>query len=128
MEGTVITTIHPDSNLVYHTVTGEFTAEKVRTAVDKMVGHPDFKPGMDSLWDLRGASINKLNQAELLKMMEYIAAHRARRGRDYKVAIVVASDLQFGFARMYELMSFSLPSKKAIFRNTREAFRWLKQH
>lgn len=91
------------------------------------MGHPDFKPGMDALWDLQAASFDELNQAELLKMMEFVAAHQDQRGAGYKVAIVVGSDLQFGFARMYELMSYSLPSRKLIFRDIRSAFKWLKK-
>lgn len=46
-------------------------------------------------------------------------------GAGSRTAVVVSSDVAFGMARMYQIRRSSAPDEVGVFRDVREAWRWL---
>ncbi len=121
----VKTTYDQDRNLVVHLVQGEFRFEDFRAAYDEKLGHGSFRPGMNVIWDFRHAQADTIESDEIRKISDYVFERVEKRGRGYKVAIVVTGDLQYGLSRMYQSYSNSLEREIKLFRDSGSAFSWV---
>ena len=90
-----------------------------------MTTAPDFRPGADIVWDFRKAESQDLSPDRLRDMVSFVAGIQSVRGTDYKVAIVVARNVDFGLARMYEAFSDELPCELRVFMDPADADAWI---
>ena len=88
--------IDPSGGFLRVTPTGALTYESFVEAFEALVAHESFHPGLNTLWDVRGA----------------------------RVAVAVGSDAAFGVARIYEALAADLPMEFRVFRDIEEAERW----
>lgn len=116
--------IDPDSNLITYTVTGDMTLAEVQSAVEQAVERPDFRLGMNSLWNLKEARI-AISMPELPSMISHLAGIDERRGTGFKVAILVRRNEDFGLSSLFEMNAYSLPFDVQVFRNSKEALDWV---
>jgi hypothetical protein len=118
------THIEEDTGFRTHTVSGRVTLEEVRDILDGVYKDPDFKPAAPALWDMRDADIDV--PTEDVRHLADFVGKLVGEGTGGRVAIVVASDFEFGMARMYETILAS-QSRKAmkVFRDPAEAKSWL---
>jgi len=56
----------------------------------------------------------------------FIKANQEKRGKNYRVALVVSREIDFGLARMFEAYSQEFPFEIRIFKNLQDAEQWLK--
>lgn len=104
------------------TVTGDDFA-RLRVQIRS---HPDVTRDMDHLVDLREVEEYAVPGAEV---------HRLAQGADIdepaapgvRVAIVTASPVGFGLARMYELSRSAAPEDIEVFNDVDEALEWLER-
>jgi hypothetical protein len=104
-------------------LTGTLQAADLKDAFSAMVAHPDFEPGFNSLWDLRGASAARLDFEALRDVVRAAGAQKDARGPG-KVAIVVTHDVDYGVSRIYEMLASGLPTVVNVFRSVGEAEAW----
>jgi len=109
-----------------HVLVGRVTLEELEEALAEVYGRSDFRSEVDTLCDLRQADFGELSNAVIKGVADYVAKHRgARPGA--RTAIVVARDLGFGLARMYEqMLEASTDVSIMVFRTMDEAMTWLK--
>lgn len=112
-------------NLITQTVTGDLVLQDFIKAFKTALDHPDFKKGMNVLWDLTNASLAKAEISDMHNMVMFIQFHIDKRGKDFKLAIVANSKLDFGLSRMYEAFSEVLPFSKKVFYDIKKAQKWI---
>lgn len=120
-------TVHVDSkaNLITFRCEGKLTLDDIQRALDEMFADPGFRSGLNALWDLRDASIGVYAQ-EIPDLLRMIRDRQDERGRDYRVAILVAGSPDFGLSTLFEMSAHAMPFTVRVFRGSTEAGRWLK--
>lgn len=103
---------------------GRLTAERVMATCRHIVSHPDFRPGMPSLWDLRDADLSPLGRPELIRIQEFLLGLSSRRG-SARVALVAPTDLAFGISRMFEAHRTPDYLDFHVFRSRQNGMDWL---
>lgn len=122
----VTTTIDSETGLRTHVVTGELTTRELIETIEQAFSRADFQPGSDAMWDFQGATGSDLTVREIRSIADAVKRHRSG-DTGTRVAIVVARDLDFGLARMYEQMLVaSTEVRVMVFRDRDEAEVWLK--
>jgi hypothetical protein len=107
------------------TASGSVMAVDIIEGLKKVMEDPAFKPGMDILWDFRDVRSEISKADQIREIVSYIRTNQDRRGGNYRVALVVTRDIDFGLARMYEAYSQELPFEIRIFKNLNDAENWL---
>lgn len=79
------------------------------------------------LWDFRGCGTD-LDYDKLREVRDYIVLHYNPGWSHTYTAIVADGDLNYGLARMYEIMTEDVTTTKNIFRDMDEAQKWLKEN
>ncbi len=105
---------------------GRVTPESVRSAFDALLSHPEFRPGMACLWDVRGASGESLSSKELDSFAHTAAEKRHERGEG-RTALVVPRDVDYGAGRAYQQkFERGVAAHFMPFRDLSEAEAWLR--
>ena len=120
----VETVIDKKIGLMIRTVTGELIFEEIKAAFETSLTHPDFQKDMHVIWDLQNADASKLYQQDVIRIARYFESQIKKR-MDYKAAIVVSRDLEYGLSRMYQVAVADLPAKVGIFRRLEDAKKWV---
>jgi|GEM_PF-1254425 len=116
--------IRPEANLVVFTVTGHIEVADIQAAFDRMLEDPDFRPGMNALWDLREALVYS-TPAEIQELITHVALSRERRGSRYRLAIVAQDSVLLMLADIFKALASPLPSQVKICQDFDEAWNWL---
>lgn len=109
--------IDPARGLIIVSLAGPVSVYRLRQARAKVMADPAYDPRFGLLVDLSDADVTLLIGHALRQLAE-------RPPTAGRMAIVVASDLAYGMARMYELAS---PADVAVFHSRAEAEVWLVQ-
>jgi len=102
------------------TVEGVVTAEDYFTVDEELRRDPSFRSHFCELIDLTAADLARITSDGVRR----IAAHDPDRNANVRTAIVAPRDLEFGIARMFEVLR-EHRSQIAVFRDMDEARRWL---
>ena len=116
--------IEPEQNLIIFECAGLVVFDEVRSAFESIFNDPRFTPGINALWDLREASIG-LRMQEIPGLLEMISSRQKDRGKDYRVALLVAGSPDFGLSTLFEMSAHAMPFAVRVFRSGTEAKRWL---
>jgi hypothetical protein len=115
--------IDSEGGLVRTTFRGQVDIEEVVRALEDLLQRPDFRRGLNGIVDLREGDTD--TQARDVKRL----ATMMERCRDQigpsRTAIVVAKDVTYGMARMYQAYAESTSIETMIFRSIDDAHRWL---
>ena len=117
--------IDPETGRVTLTATGSIEVRNLQEALREMTEAPEFRPGADIVWDFRKAESQDLSAERLRDLVTFVAGIQDVRGTGYKVAIVVARNVDFGLARMYEAFSDELPCELRVFMSLEDAQAWM---
>ncbi len=116
-------TIDGRTGVARFTVSGEFTLDDMRAAVDRLATDPACRPGMPILSDHR-AIARPATAEEVSGLVGHVAEHR-RMFAGSRMAIVAASAASYGMMRMLSTLAEDVPMKIAVFLDPAEAERWL---
>lgn len=119
--------IKPDINLLEVIVTDAIGLEDFVSTMTDALKDPNFSRGMNTLWDITAGTLHDATGADMSLMSEFIHRHQEERGYDYKVAIVVNSELKNGLSQMYSFISGHLPNECRGFMDYDEAMAWLSE-
>lgn len=119
--------IDKNKNIVFFEVGETFDYEHFEIAFKKAVSDKSYDKNMNIMWDLRKLKFSSLfkNTNELRKIFNFVKENESNYGKGFKMAIVTSSDLVFGIARMYEMISEGLPFERMVFRDYEDALSWL---
>jgi hypothetical protein len=119
-------TFHIDkkTGLLLRKVEGEVGPTEMIASLEASMRHPDFRPGMDSLTDMREFA-QKSDSADirqfagfLLDQIDLVAGTRA--------AVVVSRTVDYGFTRMLQALVDVPGISVAVFYDIDEAEQWLR--
>jgi hypothetical protein len=107
-------------------VTGRFELSQRRSAMHAILERLGADPDMPTLYDLRGSDFTHLSAEDMALLRDQNRQLAGRRG-DTRLALLVADDLSYGLCRMYAALGVSSNLEVDVFRDEREALRWLVQ-
>ena len=107
-----------------HTLTGPVEPEQIAAELTGTVSDPDFDPKMPALWDIRAAT-GSLTGSQVRDLAQLVGG-LWREQRPPRVALLVASGLHYGLARMYEqYIDLTRKMDMKVFKVDEEALTWL---
>jgi hypothetical protein len=113
-------TIDVEKRLVESTITGEVSVDEALSFWRQLPKDPRYQPDFRSLSDYTRAAPFKATGEDIWRLAEALPiAPGARR------AILVASDLHYGFGRIVESVRGAPGIAIAVFRDRAEAIAWL---
>lgn len=122
----MITELNKEFNLRIHIVKGELNKNLLIEKLKDIYENPDYKPDMNVLWDIREAIISSFFSADVQAVRDFVSKHWGTGGKS-RAALVVSKDVDFGLARMYQILSESKTlSPVQVFRDFDEALNWAK--
>lgn len=101
------------------------TLEQLREVVENAVADPEFKPGMNFLWDRRPGTPNTATVEYLRDAVYYLQILGEQVG-NHAWAIVTHTAADFGKARMIEAMTDRGQVTVRAFQSRDEAEEWLR--
>jgi hypothetical protein len=116
--------IDPQANLITVTGTGRLTYHDFKAGFEERLGHPQYKPGMDILYDLQAASID-ITLQEIKQGTAFFKNRQQERGAGFRFAIVVSTVGTYGISHLYQAYAEELPEEIRVFRDMAEAKQWL---
>lgn len=120
----VTTVFDRDRSLRTHTVSGIVNLRDFRTTLAGVYGAPDFDPDMNALWDLRQADFSHIMPEDVRALMHVVTSNWVRPGK-CRCAILVASEIEYGVARIYESQfGRNAPCLIKVFLDMRDALPW----
>jgi len=117
--------IDPEDRLITYKATGDITVADMKSAFESIFALPGFEPGMNALCDAKYASFPQMSFHELQGLVELLSERSASRGKNFKVAVLVRGNPEFGLSSLFEMQTYSLPFDVQVFRKTAEAKEWL---
>jgi len=121
----VETRIDKADNLITYEATGEITLDDMRIAFEDALSHPDFAPGMNALCIGKKSRL-AISVGDVQQFIQLLTKYGDIRGKDYRMAILVARNDDFGLSSLFEMGTHALPFEVRVFRNTAEAHEWLR--
>ena len=106
-------------------LSGPLSAQVICSALDELVGHPDFMPGTNILAVFNPGSFARLKLGDICSIAEYETSRVKPLGWDYRLALVVSSTVDFGMSRMYQTWSEHYPRECRVFHSLTEARAWV---
>ena len=120
------TSIDSKTGLRMHVATGTLTPDELENELKDSYRRPDYRPGANSLCDLREAGVGTFTGEEIRRVVDAVLKHRGAPPGT-RTAIIVGRDLAFGLARMFaQQLEAKSPSDVTVFREMDEAMAWLK--
>lgn len=122
---TCVVEIDALSDVAIVRLAGVATVSELEQAMARLRLHPEYQEGVPRLWDIREAGISKLTPDEFRGIAR--AGHASGlSGRGTRVAVLVATDIDFRVARKFELTEGKdLPATIRVFRDPNVAMAWL---
>lgn len=117
-------TLDPATGIWTLTLRGALEAAEVARAIGGMYASPDYRPEAPRMYDVREVedTIRTHDLRALAHRKEFLTSVRQARS-----AIVVAKDVTFGIARMYQSWMEGQPVDVRIFHAVEEARAWLRR-
>ncbi len=122
----VATRIHAEDNVIVNRATGPLEIDDIIRAFDQVLADPDFRPGMNSLWDLREATI-QATPDKLQELVTHVALSRDKRGTRYRLAIVAGDSMLRMLADIFKALTSPLSFKVRVFRDHDLAWNWVRK-
>ena len=112
------------TGLIRTTATGRVTGDDLVAYYHRLRSHPDFRSNLNEIFDVTDVTEANVDAADVRRLSR-VTEEFTRRGVPVKVAIVAPRDLEFGFARMYEMLQNQSLNDVRVFRDRPEAEGWI---
>ena len=112
--------ILPQIRAIHLRATGVVTLEEILIYEERICMDPAFDPTYTEVIDMRQVEKLDLSHAEVATMVGYEQGHDRYAGVR-QVALVAPADLEYGLARMYEMLGDESPMQTEVFRDMAEA-------
>ena len=112
-----------DKGLLVGLIESPLLVDDAKASFQQMRESSEYPVDVPTLWDLRALDFNGVDR-DLEDRIIALRKAVPERG-NARLAIVVADDLGFGMARMYQILSDELPQHILVSRDYTEAENWL---
>jgi hypothetical protein len=112
-------------DMTVFTLTGQVTFSEI---TESLRAYGQEGPTLLELYDLRALTGERLSQAEIDRLVEYLNKFASTRPKNSKTAVVVDEDIDFGISKTIALLTLIdgvVPYQINVFRGMDEAIRWL---
>ncbi len=101
------------------------TIDEVKDAVDAVINHKEYTPGMKGIYDLTHANLSEID-GEMVEELS-IQIERISKGRIGKprVALVSENALNYGTVSLFKEYYLDSDTELAVFESLKEAEEWL---
>ena len=113
----------PEENLIRQSLQGACSIANLSRVMESMQKYP-ISPGLRILTDITNADLEDTDYSSLYQLESRLDILLDKYMPIYK-AIVVNSDLEFGIARMYQMLAEKEGFEVRVFRDTTKAEAWL---
>ena len=113
-----------NKGVIYFEATDIFTGEDLFKATLEIIDHPDFDPQLNLLADLDPIKSFRISANDVRNLVDFYQTIKGRIGYG-KYAIVTRSNLIYGMARMYQILTDRMPFEVRVFREMMAAREWL---
>lgn len=121
--------VFASEGLLFGVGTGSVNNRDLAAIAVQVLADPEFRLSFNEVWDFRDAVPEQVTFDGLFSLVQtalgWLGAHDPEGPPRAKCALVVASEQQFGLARMYQSLSENLRLETEIFRDPAEALRWV---
>lgn len=121
MQATWHLELDKDTGIPIVTITGRLTLDGFGKSLDRIRRNPSYRGSDRSLWDLRGVFAPSVDAVRTFAALAQGTETRSCR----RAALVVEGEVQYGLARMFQILSEQSGSVKRVFRDLTEARIWL---
>ena len=117
------TTVETKRDLTILKCSGDLKEKELLDNLESLYGG---SPTLYTLWDLSNSSMINISQVFVKKLFDFVKKKGSIR-QSGKTAVVAPTDLEFGMARMFQIMSDTdiFPFEIKVFRHYEEATQWL---
>ena len=106
-------------------VTGGANVEIIKALVEQVLEHPKWNETIPALVDLRGFSASALSSDDIFGLSDLFKSINTLLGSG-KTALVVSNELDFGLARMWQMMTEDhVKMEIDVFKSIDEASDWI---
>ena len=113
--------IDKEHKVVLSTASGVFDLAAAAAHQDQLLADPDFDPSYSQLLDFSHVTSVQINADDVRKL-----AQRNMFWPCARRALLVTSDLEFGFGRMFQMLRENAGEKGIrVFRNLEDALKWI---
>lgn len=120
------THVDRERQLIIHRLSGPVSLTAATKTYGAALDAEGFRKGMSVIWDLRRADLTPAGSFETISALaEHVREGVARRGRDYRTALVVSRDVDFGLSRMLIALFSDIPLNIRVFRSMDRAGEWV---
>ena len=116
--------IDRNKNRVIVIASGRVGFAQFKNVFDEMLDDPEFRANMDILWDLHETTI-EASVMDVQRIVRHIYKNRARRGSNYKTALVAVGSVEVAASKLFKLLSGYLPFETKVFETRQAAEQWL---
>jgi hypothetical protein len=121
------TAIDTVNGIVIRSVTGEIKADDIKEAWERLMEHPDYRPDMNIIWDVREIDATNLSSNNIKDLAYYYIEKTSKRDHKIKISIVVRDDLLTGLTRMFQAYASDSAFDIMVYRDLDQAIEWVKK-
>lgn len=116
---------YPEKGYVKIVTSGHMSVDSIMETLSSVLTHELWEPGMNIYADYTDSSTVELNSERVAEISHIVRGKSEMLGGG-KLAIVMSSDLDFGFGRMFQLLTEDHISKEInVYRDPDEASNWI---
>ena len=120
-------TFDNDHNVILMKIGGDLTVTELVEGYEDIFRHESFKPNMHAIWDLSALNLRQYSLTEIRQLAGELRQFTARRGDDYKAALVTNRGTDFQLLRLYltilKLIGSNITFR--LYRSLDEAYTWI---
>lgn len=121
------TAIDTVNGIVIRSVTGELRSDDIKEAWEKLMEHPDYRPDMNIIWDVRECNVSNLSSDNIRDLAYFYTKKTSDLDRKIKISIVVPDDLLTGLTRMFQAYAHEAAFDLMAFRDLDQAIEWVRK-
>jgi hypothetical protein len=115
--------IDKENGLICRTLRDEISIDEILASLEQTANHPDYRPGMKSLNDLR-EFVPQSTGNDVRRVADYLLEHATDR-EGLEAAVVVSRAVDYGMTRMLQALADSPSFRISVFYDLDEAKEWL---
>jgi hypothetical protein len=116
--------IDKEAGIVFTVIEGPLDTDELLRELAAMIKHPDFKPGLSGITDLRKSEMDTFTD-DVQRVAEFFISHKEQVGVS-RSAIILSGFVTYGMTRMFQAFAEESSLDTRIFQDMDEALEWIK--
>jgi len=121
----ILFTIYEEHGFFLSTWVGDISDSDLLSTYKQLFESEDYQPGFHEIADMRNVQMGGVTTQGLRRLASMVERYLAGQCEGFKTAIIAPKDLPFGLSRQYEFLSDESPERVMVFREPKEALKWI---